>query len=67
MCLRSGAEFAPYYAKRSTFLHTTAPDNPISTSVNVEPLLQEAAAREDRRFVQGEDDTEGLGVTSRPS
>lgn len=66
MRLRSGAEFAPY-ALRNTFLHGTVPDNPISTTVNVEPLLQEAAALEDRRFVQGEDDTEGLGVTSRPS
>lgn len=29
--------------------------------------MQSAIAREDARFEQGEDDSEGLGVTSRPS
>jgi hypothetical protein len=66
MRLRSGAEFAPYYLKRTA--HPRAPpDNPIATSVSVEHLLQDAVALEDSRFEHGEDDSEGLGVTSRPS
>jgi hypothetical protein len=65
MRLRSGAEFAPYDLKH-TFHPRTPPGNPITTSVDVEPLLQGAAALEDLRFEQGEDDSEGLGVTSRP-
>lgn len=64
MRLRSGAEFDPYNLKH-TFRPRTVPENPISTSVDVEPLLQGATALEDLRYEQGEDDTEGLGVTSR--
>lgn len=68
MRLRSGAEFAPYYLKRTTRpLAFAQPEDPIATSVDVEPLLQGAAALEDARFEQGADDSEGLGVTSRPS
>ena len=65
MRLRSGVEFVPYALKR-TFHPRATPQNPISTSVDVEPLLQGAVARENLRFEQGEDDSEGLGVTSRP-
>jgi hypothetical protein len=65
MRLRSGAEFAPYDLKHN-FHPRSLPENPISTSVNVEPLLQGAAALEDLRFEEGVGDTEGLGVTSRP-
>jgi hypothetical protein len=66
MRLRSGAEFAPYYLKCTA--HPRAPpDNPIATSVSVEHLLQDAVALEDSLFEHGEDDSEGLGVTSRPS
>ena len=63
-----GADFAPYNLKLSkrTFRPRTPPDNPIATLVNVEPLLQCAAACEGLRFEQGADDSEGLGVTSRP-
>ena len=64
MRLRSGADFAPYYLKH-TFRSQTTPENPISTSVDVEPLIQCAVAQEDAGFEQGEDDSEGLGVTSR--
>ena len=61
-------EFAPYHLKRTTRPHTFAPpESPITTTVDVEPLLQGAIALEDARFEQGEDDSEGLGVTSRPS
>jgi hypothetical protein len=68
MRLRSGAEFAPNYLKRTTRPFAFAPpEDPIATSVDVEPLLQGAVALEDARFEQGEDDSEGLGVTSRPS
>jgi hypothetical protein len=64
MPLRSGAEFVPYALKRP-FHPQPPPQNPISTTVDVEPLLQGAVALEDLRFEQGEDDSEGLGVTSR--
>ena len=66
MQLRSGTEFAPYYGLKHTFRPRAPPENPISTLVNVEPLIRDAVAHEDVRFEQGEDDTEGLGVTSRP-
>jgi len=66
MQLRSGAEFAPYFLKR-TLCPRNPPENLISTTVDVKPLIQGAVAREDTRFEQGEDDSEGLGVTSRPS
>ena len=65
MRLRSGAEFAPYYLKRN-FFPKIPPPHPIATPVDIEPLLQGAVAHEDLRFEQGEDDSEGLGVTSRP-
>ena len=65
MQLRSGAEFAPYYLKHA-FRSYATPDNPISTPVDVKPLIQSAVAQEDVRFERGEDDSEGLGVTSRP-
>jgi hypothetical protein len=65
MRLRSGIEFVPYYLK-GTFRPQTPLENPISTLVNVETLIQDAVAREDVRFEEGEDDSEGLGVTSRP-
>jgi hypothetical protein len=58
----------PYYLKRTTCPLAFAPsDSPIPTSVDVEPLLQGAAALEDACFEQGEDNSEGLGVTPRPS
>jgi len=63
--LRSDAEFAPYSLKR-TFRTRTPLEDPISTLVNVEPFMQSAVAREDARFEQEEDDSEGLGVTPRP-
>lgn len=66
MRLRSGVEFAPYFPKRTT-QHCAPLDIPISTTVSVEPLLQGAAALEDSHFERGGDDSEGLGVTSRPS
>jgi hypothetical protein len=68
MRLRSGAVFAPYCRKPSkhTFHPQTSPDNPITTTVSVEPLVQCAVAREDFCFEHGGDDSEGLGVTSRP-
>lgn len=66
MRLRSGAEFAPYTLKHPPGPQAP-PSHPISTSVDVEFLLQGAVALEDRRFEQGEGDSEGLGVTSRPS
>lgn len=65
MRLRSGAVFAPYDLKRSFRLRIPL-YNPISTLVSVEPLIQGAVEREDLRFEQGWDDSEGLGVTSRP-
>ena len=65
MQLRSGVEFVPYYLKHT--LHPrTPPENPISTSISVKPLIQDAVAREDARFEEGVGDSEGLGVTSRP-
>jgi hypothetical protein len=64
MQLRSGACFAPYYLKR--ILHSQATsENPISTRIDVKPLVQCAVALEDARFERGEDDSEGLGVASR--
>jgi hypothetical protein len=60
MRLRSGIEFVPYYLK-GTFRPQTPLENPISTLVNVETLIQDAVAREDARFEEGEDDSEGLG------
>ena len=65
MQLRSGANFAPYDLKHS-FRIRIPPYNPISTLVSVEPLIQDAVEREDLRFEEGADDSEGLGVTSRP-
>lgn len=61
-------EFTTYHLKRTTRpLAFAPPEDPIATSVNIEPLLQGAVALEDARFEQGEDDSEGLGVMSRPS
>lgn len=65
MRLRSGADFAPYHLKH-TLRPGTVPENPIATLVDVEPFIQGAVAQEDARFERGEDDSEGLGVTSRP-
>lgn len=65
--LSSNAEFAPYCLKRSYRIIRTASENPIPTQVDVEPLLQSAVARENTRFEQEEDDSEGLGVSSRPT
>ena len=48
MRLRSGIEFVPYYLK-STFRPQTPLENPISTLVNVDTLIQDAVAREDAR------------------
>lgn len=66
MRLRSGAEFAPYYLKRAHCPPAPSLDSPISTVVDVEPLLRGATAQEDLRFEEGEDDSEGVGVTSTP-
>jgi len=68
MPLQPGVDFAPYCLrlKRST-RPRAPPDNPITTSVSVEPHLQVAVAREDAHFELGGDDSEGLGVSSRPS
>ena len=55
-----------YYLKHTTCPLVFAPPDPITISVDVKPLLQGVAAIEDARFEQGEDDSEGLGVTSRP-
>jgi hypothetical protein len=72
MRLRSGAEVTPHFApynlnpSKRIFRPQPPPDNPISTAVSVEPLIQRAVAHEDLRFEQGEDDSEGLGVTTRP-
>jgi hypothetical protein len=65
MQLRSGTSFAPYDLGHA-FHPRTPPDSPISTLVSVEPLIQGAVALEDLRFEQGGDDSEGLGVMSRP-
>ena len=65
MQLRSGASFAPYDLK-PTFRHLARLGNPIPTPVNVEPLVQAAAASEDLHFEEGGDDSEGLGVSPRP-
>ena len=43
-----------------------AAENPISMEINIEPLVQNAVEEENVRFEQGGDDSEGLGVTSRP-
>ena len=43
MRLRSGIEFVPYYLK-GTFRPRTPLENPISTLVNVETLIQDAVA-----------------------
>ena len=64
MQLRSGADFAPYYQKRVFHFQSTS-ENPISTRIDVEPLIQSATAQEDARFERGEGDSEGLGVSSR--
>jgi hypothetical protein len=63
---RSREGFAPYNLKRP-FCPRAFLGNPIPTQVNVEAFLQGAVAREDARFEHGEDDSEGLEVTSRPS
>jgi hypothetical protein len=65
MHLRSGKTFVPYALKR-IFGWDSAREEPLSTLVDAEPLIQIAAAREDERFEQGADDSEGLGVSLRP-
>lgn len=65
MQLQSGESFAPYGLKRPFRLRGPL-DSPIPTPVNFEPLIQGAVASEDLRFEGGGDDSEGLGVTSRP-
>jgi hypothetical protein len=65
MRLRSGLDFAPYTLKIASGPRPLHHD-PITTAVDVEPLLQVAVVLENLRFDQGEDDSEGLGVTSRP-
>lgn len=66
MRLRSGVEFTPYYPKRVAWYRAPL-DIPIPTTVSVEPLLRDATALEDSHFEHGGDDSEGFGVTSRPS
>lgn len=65
MELRSGKTFAPYSLKR-IFRWETGHAEPVSTSVDAEPLIQAAVARENEFFDLGGDDSEGLGVTLRP-
>ena len=65
MRLRSGLDFAPYTLKIASGPRPLHQD-PITTAVDVEPLLQVAIIQENLRFDQGEDDSEGLGVSSRP-
>ena len=66
MPLRSGKEFAPYLLPR-VFHWKPTPADSIPTTIDALPLLQLAVANEDRRFEQGGDDSEGLGVSSRPA
>lgn len=65
MELRFGKTFAPYSLKR-IFRWETGHVEPVSTSVDAEPLIQAAVARENEFFDLGGDDSEGLGVTLRP-
>jgi hypothetical protein len=65
MLLRSGTEFLPYFLKDIS-RHLGAIFDPISTTVSAEPLVKAAIACDDERFEHGADDSEGLGVCSRP-
>ena len=65
MPLRSGREFLPYALKHVSVWKATQ-TSPVSTSVDAQPLVRDAVAREDHRFEEGADDSEGLGVSSRP-
>jgi len=40
---------------------------PVTASVDVRGLVQAAVTREDQRFEEGSDDSEGLGVSLRPT
>jgi hypothetical protein len=65
MPLRSGKEFLPYILKHVSLWKATE-TSPVSTAVDVQPLIKEAVTHEDQRFEEGADDSEGLGVSSRP-
>jgi hypothetical protein len=58
--------FSPYLLQRISHWKPT-PADAIPTAVDVQPLLQLAVASEDRRFEQGANDSEDLGVSSRPA
>jgi len=64
MHLRSGNTFLPYTLEHVSW-QQPQPEL-IPTLVDAEPLVQIAAAREDKRFEEGADDSEGWGVSMRP-
>jgi len=65
MPLRSGREFLPYILRHAPCWGATQ-TNPVPTSVDAQLLVRDAVTREDQRFEEGADDSEGLGVSSRP-
>lgn len=65
MELRSGKFFVPYDLK-GICQWQTSHEQPVSTFVDVDPLVQAAVARENERCEQEADDSEGLDVSLRP-
>jgi hypothetical protein len=61
---KAGTDFAPAVIKR-LLRWQSRQANPVTTSVDLEPLIQAASALEDERFEQGFSDCEGLGVSTR--
>jgi hypothetical protein len=66
MPLRSSEEFIPYILKHVPYWKTN-PTNVVPTSIDVQPLVRIAVTQEDQRFEEGADDSEGFGISSRPS
>ena len=62
---KAAADFTPPVLNRILRWQARQAD-PVSTSVNLEPLIQAATALEDTHFEQGLPDCEGLGVSPRP-
>ena len=58
--------FHPYNLK-CTFCPRVTLKDPITASIDIEPLLQVAVGHKDLCFEQVKDNTKGLGVTSHPS
>jgi len=62
---RSGRSFTPFNLW-NVWTAETEQEEPIHTSIDLNPLLHAASQREDARFLTNADDAEGIELSSRP-